>query len=377
MKFQKLTEYLDTLKDQGTPACELRIYKDHELIYKHCAGYSDYEKTKPANEKDMYNIFSNTKVITVTAAMQLIEKGVIKLSDNLSKYIPEYENMFYKKGEELVPCQNKITIYNLLTMTGGFNYDPAPKLVEYVKAHPHATTLEVIKEHAKTPLSFEPGSRWKYSTGLDVLGAVIEVASGMTLGEYFKKNIFEPLGITDISFDFSENNYESRLSAFYECKNGEAVPQAQNRCWMRAHSDKFEGGGGGIITTAESYAIILDALANNGIGRNGVQILTPASIAQIKKPQLDANMAMQFAYSHGKMGYSYGFGVRTLTDKGFGARSPIGEFAWDGYSGGYGLVDTDNHIAVCYMENVGGHSYAWHKLFPITRDMIYEELGIE
>ena len=377
MKFEKLTAYLDGLHNHGTPACEMLIYKNHELIYHHTAGFSDYEKTKPANENDIYNIFSNTKVITVVAGMQLIEKGLINLFDPLSKYIPEFSNMTYKKGDKLLPCKNTITVYNLFTMTAGFDYDAFPELIEFVKNNPNAGTLDIIKAYAKMPLCFEPGSRWKYSLGIDVLGGLIEVVSGMTLGEYFNKYIFEPLGMEDISFNLNNKDLSKRLSAFYEDKCGISVPNSESRNRMSILFDKFESGGGGIITTAKAYALFLDALANNGIGKTGKQILSPASIEQIKCPQLDSNMSAQFAYSHCKMGYNYGFGVRTLTDKSFGARSPIGEFGWDGYTGGYGLVDTDNNIAICYMENVGNHLYAWRSIFPDTRDIIYEELGIE
>lgn len=374
MNFDNLTKYLDNLINHGTPACEMLIVKKHKQIYHHCSGYSDYSKTVPANENDMYNIFSNTKVITAVAAMQLVESGKICLSDPISKYIPEYKNMFYKDREDIVPCKNKITVYNLLTMTSGFNYERSGAVADYVKKHPKASTLDILKEYAKTPLSFEPGSCWKYSTGLDVLGGVIEVASGMTLGQYFKKYIFKPLNITDISFDFDV--FGSRLSAFYENKSGITVPQSKNRGVLSSFSNKFESGGDGLISTAKSYTAVLDALANGGIGKSGVRILSPSSIEQIKQPRLNNAMSEQYYYSHQKTGYNYGFAVRTLTDKSFGARTPIGEFGWDGYTGGYGLVDTVNNIAICYMQNVANHLYAWRNIFPETRNMIYKELGI-
>ncbi len=121
----------------------------------------------------------------------------------------------------------------------------------------------------------------------------------------------------------------------------------------------------------------MDALANGGVGKTGNRILSEESIEKIKTPQLNVVMQGNFIASHLKIGYSYGLGVRTLIDKGYGARTPIGEFAWDGMTGGYGIVDTENKIAVCYMQNVSGCSYAWRTVFPETRDLIYEILGIE
>ena len=172
---------------------------------------------------------------------------------------------------------------------------------------------------------------------------------------------------------FNEPYVQRHISAFYEYdeKNETAIP-IQNK--GSAFGKNVECGGQGLISCTDDYILLLDALANGGVGKTGNRILKKSSIEEIKKPRLDVLKQSQFIMSHGKVGYSYGLGVRTLIDKGYGAKSPLGEFGWDGMAGGYGLVDTKNHIAICYMQNVKGCNYAWQKVFPKTRDMIYEEL---
>ena len=139
----------------------------------------------------------------------------------------------------------------------------------------------------------------------------------------------------------------------------------------------MESAGGGLYSNCDDYILLVDALSNGGVGKNGYRVLSEESIEKIKTPQLNVLMQGNFIASHLKIGYSYGLGVRTLIDKGYGARTPIGEFAWDAMTGGYGLVDTENNIAVIYMQNVENCTYAWRNIFPETRDLIYEGLGIE
>lgn len=376
MDFSRLDAYLKDLSAHGIPAADIMIMKDHEVLYRTMAGYSDSEGKVPVSEKDMYNIFSNTKVFTVVAIMQLVEKGIISLEDKLSKYIPEYEEMCYKTRNGVEKATTPITLYHLITMTSGINYDAAPSVDAVIKANANASTVELVKALAKEPLSFNPGERWKYGRGHDVLGAVIEIASGMKLGEYFKKNIMEPLGMKHTTFDFSDPYVQENVSAFYDYNGAEEKAIARpktNSNW----SNKAECGGAGLYSTTEDYILLMDALANGGVGKTGNRILNEETIEKIKTPQLNVVMQGNFIASHLKIGYSYGLGVRTLIDKGYGARTPIGEFAWDGMTGGYGIVDTQNKIAVCYMQNVSGCSYAWRTVFPETRDLIYEILGIE
>ena len=129
--------------------------------------------------------------------MQLVDKGLISLDSHVSDFLPEYKNLKVKTGKKTVPAKNQMTIRHLLSMQSGLNYDlDAPSIIRIKKdTNNEATTRQVIKALAEEPLDFEPGTRFQYSLSHDVIGAVIEVVSGKSLGEYFNDHIFEPLGM--------------------------------------------------------------------------------------------------------------------------------------------------------------------------------------
>lgn len=380
MDFTKLEKYMGKLSDYGIPACDIIIYKDHELVYRTMAGYSDIKKTKHVSDEDLYHLYSNTKLFTVVSGMQLIEQGKLKFDDPVSKYLPDFKNLTYSTRKGIMPVDEPMQIYHLFTMTSGITYDPSPSIDKIIKSSKGlADTKEIVSALAKEPLAFQPGKRFCYGRSHDVLGAVVEVVSNMKLSEYFRKNIAEPLGMKYITFNYDDNYAKEHLSELYEYDSVEqkANPWSDKEKPSHRFTLNYESGGAGLICSTDDYALLLDALANGGVGKNRKRILNEDSITQMKEPRLNYLQQSQFIISHCKKGYGYGLGVRTMIDKGYGARTPIGEFGWDGMTGGYGLVDTENHIAICYMQNVSGCNYAWYNVFPETRDMIYDILGIE
>ncbi len=377
MNFEKLDKYMEDLANHGVPAGDILVFKSHEQIYRKTVGHRDYELKEAARPTDMYNIFSNSKLFLVVSIMQLVERGEISLEDKLSDYIPAYKEMYYKTRNGTAKATTPITLYHLITMTSGLGYDAMPAVNALLGQNLDASTLEIITALAKEPLNFNPGERWKYGRSHDVLAAVIEVKTGMSYGEYLKKNIMDPLGMKHTTFDFESPYVQENISAYYSY---DGVNQKEIRKENKGTGNwgrKMESAGGGLYSNCDDYILLVDALANGGIGKNGYRVLSEESIEKIKTPQLNVLMQGNFIASHLKIGYSYGLGVRTLIDKGYGARTPIGEFAWDAMTGGYGLVDTENHIAVIYMQNVENCTYAWRNIFPETRDLIYEALDIE
>lgn len=380
MDFQPLEEYLNHLPEFGIPAADIAVYKDHQCVFRHMAGHSDHTGKVPVAREDLYNLYSNTKPVTVVAVMQLVEQGKLNLADPVSKFLPAYETMYYKTPTgDIEKAKTPITVYHLLTMTAGMGYDPVPTVEEFLKNQGRkATTVEVVNALAQEPLCFEPGTRWKYGRCLDVLAAVIEVVTGLKFSEYMKQNIFAPLGMEHTTFNEDDAYTKAHLSGFYtyDSKNRTAIPAENLGAITFLDVKGFESGGAGLISSTDDYARFLDVLANDGVSKDGYRLLSEESIRQIRTPRLDLLQQSQYILSHYKRGYGYGLGVRTLIDKGFGARSPLGEFGWDGMTGGYGLVDTENRLAVCYMQNVYGCDYAWHVVFPETRDMLYDILKI-
>ena len=175
MGFERLTEYLDSLKEgYGVPGLDCQVMKDHQVLYRHSAGYSDFVGKRPVTGNELYDLYSCTKVVTMLAVMQLVEQGKIGLEDELSKYLPEFADMkvadnfsmdaggppvWPDENSPSHPARNKLCVYHLMSMTGGFSYNlNAAPIQDLLKKNPLATTREVVAAIAKSPLLFEPGT---------------------------------------------------------------------------------------------------------------------------------------------------------------------------------------------------------------------------
>ena len=388
MDFSKLTAYLDRLGEQyGVPGYDLVITKGHETVCRRMGGHSDYEGLVPMNGSELYYIYSATKVITMTAAMQLVQARKMKLDDPVGKYLPEFEHMQVADHCELGkwppdiptlndphhPARTPITLRMLMSMTAGFNYDTAGGPILQLKKETgnQADTRQMMGAIARMPLLFEPGTHYSYSLSHDVTAAVIEVVSSMSFGEYLKKNIFEPLDIHEMYFHPSEAQC-ARLMAQYACEpDSDAfrpVPRENSYCL----SDRYESGGAGLCCTAEAYSAFMEALANGGVGRTGKQILNPEGIALLSENQLNEQMLAEYRMPW-RMEYGYGLGVRTKMHPS-SSPAPVGEFGWDGAAGAYALADPVNHISIFYAQEILGMLRVYSEIHPRLRDLAYEAL---
>ena len=156
--------------DLGIPGFDLIVYKDGECIFRHMGGYADPEKKIPMQGKEKYHVYSCSKLITCVAAMQLWEKGLFSLEDNLSDYLPAFKDMTVKTEDGGVrPAKNPIKILHLFQMTSGINYTlHTPELDAYYSIPGNnCPTVETVNQFAKTPLEFDPGEGWKYGLSLE------------------------------------------------------------------------------------------------------------------------------------------------------------------------------------------------------------------
>lgn len=385
MDFTKLTAYLNTLEDAyEVHGLDCKVMKEHRPVYRHMQGHRDYALSVPVSENDLYQVYSCTKVITMTAVMQLIEQGKIGLNDELDKYLPEFSDMQvatdFRIGEwpfqwptlnsPLVPAKNKMLVHDLMSMTAGLSYDVTSEAIQK-KRHEtsnRAGTRQMIEAIARMPLICEPGTRYSYALGHDVLAAVVEVVSGMTFGQYLKKNIFDPLAITEMYFRVPQNE-AYRVSAQYmrDMNTGVMAPSSGMIFQL---SDEYESGGAGLTCTVDAYSMVLDALSNDGVGATGERIIQPESIHTMSRNWLTDQQLEDFKKS-GKVGYGYGLGVRTLID-GACSKSPVGEFGWDGAAGAYALIDPINHLSIFYAHEILGMIAAYSEIHPAVRDLVCE-----
>ncbi len=377
MNFDNLKNHMDRIiSDYNTPGAECIVYKDHEMLFRYCVGKSDIENNRPTTSDDLYLIFSMTKMLTCTCALQLFEKGLFSLNDPISKYLPEYKKMRVSgsrlntanaaaiasgtaSGEDVEVsgdgyAENPITIKHLFTMTAGLDYDLNAPGIKASIAEGKTTTRDLVRAMSETVLGFEPGTRYRYSLCHDVIGGLVEVLSGKTLGEYMEENIFRPLGMKNTFFGLpTDSERLSRMAALYRFNQDREPERSELLCPYTLTND-YHSGGAGLTSCTEDYALFLDALACGGTGKNGAKILSPATVELMGTNHLSGQTLADF--NNMRPGYGYGLGVRTHINKAeSGSLSPIGEFGWDGAAGSFSMVDTKNALSITYFQ----HALGW------------------
>lgn len=377
MNRTELRDFLNALESFGIPGCDCVVHHNHKPVFRHMTGYADKERTKPITRNTTYWMYSTTKLLTCTSVMQLVEKGCLTLDDPVYAYLPEYKYLKVRSGLGVKPAQNTMTIRHLMSMQSGLNYNiSAPSIIQTLKdTKGQATTRELVQAFAREPLDFEPGTRFQYSFSHDVLAAVIEVVSGYSFDRYMEENILEPLGMSNTGFELTPERQALMSDQFrYNALSRTAKPISEKNEYVL--SPNYLSGGAGLISKADDFILFLDAMCNGGIGANGCRILNEESIELMRSDQLAAQSRQDFS-AFDRKGYSYGLGVRVLVDKEVsGAKSPLGEFGWDGAAGASALIDPVNHLAIFYVQHVRACEYAYQTIHPRIRDLTYEMLQL-
>lgn len=361
---ETLIQFLENRKELDVAGNSLLVFHKDEEVFRHYTG--------EVNKDTLFRIFSMTKVITVTAALQLYEKGAFQLDEPLWKYIPEYKDMtvWNEAEKKAYPAKHEIRIRDLFCMSAGLTYPgedckTAQEILriqnELEKEKPNRGfgTVELIKAIAKAPLRFEPGTHWCYSYCHDVLGALVEILSGETFGDYLKKHIFMPLGMEHTFFQCDEETFK-KVATFSGMGDIDKSYQLEAR---------FESGGGGLLSTLDDYMKFANTLTRGGTSVDGVKILGRKTIELMATDQLNPVQKQDFNWDYLK-GYSYGLGVRTYQNPAIGGvAGSVGEFGWCGVLGTWVLMDPKEELTIVYMHqrmpNLEGY------LQPRLRAIIY------
>lgn len=362
MNFNRLKDFLDYyLPMLGIPGSDTIVYKDHAQVFRHASGYDNLKYRTPMRTDAIHHIYSCTKIATCVAALQLLERGEILLSDPLHVYFPEYRNLqVARRGADgklrLERAKNPILIRHLFSMTSGIDYELNRKSVEEVKRQTggRCPTLDIVRAIAQDPLVCEPGEKFVYGLSHDVLGGIVELISGMKLGDYMKKNIFAPLGMKDTTFDIGKHNYD-RIASQYEYDNiGKCAIDLPKDSNVFRFGAEYQSGGAGILSTVEDYILLADALANEGIGKNGKRILSSGSVKLLQSSSLTPEQGRSFEYSL-NVGHDYGLGVRVMRDPALaGSLLTKGAFGWDGRKMCLSVSDPERRIAIFHAEEIDG-----------------------
>ena len=389
MNFSEVKKFMDHLTEWRIPGNDISVWIDNNEVFRYQSGYLDVENKIKMTDNNLINIYSCSKVATAVAGVQMLERNKFTLDTPLYEFIPEFGEMYIKdENANLKKARNSITMRHLFTMTSGMTYSLLDEIRE--KAHKKTNglynTVDVVKLMAKMPLSFEPGLRWQYSFGHDVLAAVIEIVSGKKFRDYMKENIFEPLGMNETcyhadeyvkermapQYNFVDDDATSDKPAGYSqsvdlSRNGGHLERKQGN--ELVFGEEYDSGGAGIITSVSDYVKLVNALANNGLGKTGERILSEDSVNLLKKNQLSDAQKKAFDWPQVK-GYGYGLGVKTMLNPSeAGAKSSVGEFGWGGAAGASVYVDTQKRLGVFYAHHMLNPQETYYQ--PRLRDAIY------
>ncbi|MDA0194926.1 MAG: serine hydrolase [Bacteroidetes bacterium] len=335
----------NAIEKNDIPGAVALIARNGKIVYYKAFGMADNESKRSLKRDDIFRIASQTKAITSTAVMMLWEEGLFQMDDPISKYIPEFGkarilDSFNEQDSSFTTrlADTQITIRHLITHTSGIGYgmiDPDKRFTKiYQKAGiidafatQSVTIGENIRKLAQLPLHHNPGEKFTYSEGLDVLGYFIEIASGMPLDEFFKTRIFNPLGMDDTWF-YLPKSKQNRLVSVQTKEDGiwrkfPATPSYDPDYPIKG-AMKFFAGGAGLSSTAKDYATFLQMYLNNG-ELNGIRLLSRTTVQFI--------MANQIGDLFGNSGRFYGLAFGVLDQKGqdMGGSGSMGTFDWGGY----------------------------------------------
>jgi CubicO group peptidase (beta-lactamase class C family) len=338
----------ESVERQEVAGCSLLLIKDGEEILYCEDGLADREANVPIRRDTLFRIYSMSKPVTAAAAMLLLERGIIDLQDPVSHYIPGFRNQQVAAGDKLVPAEREVTIKHLLSMTSGLVYEGTDRAGQDTLAvfreiddrlfgvEP-MSTMDVANRLGACALKFQPGQSYEYGTSADVMGAVIEAASGMRFGEFLRKELFEPLGMKDTGFWVPDEKRHRLAKTYAMNENGELELYTGNHLGIIHQMDRppaFESGGAGLVSTIDDYAKFANMLMNGG-SADGIRILQPGTVKFLVSPSLNAIQQQVFDEKHPhKVGYSYGNYMRVMTDPGRAVTlGSIGEYGWDGWLG--------------------------------------------
>lgn len=354
MNFKQIEKLAASIMDKAVSANEaaginLLVLKDGAPVLSLESGYADLETKTPMAKDTIMRLYSMSKPITAACMMILMQRGMIDLNDAVSKFIPAFANQTYVKGNSIAFANRPMTVHDLLFMTSGLSYgsdSAAGKAILDVFADmdkrlftDHAmNTREFADRIGKGPLEFEPYSNFAYGVSADILGALIEILSGMSFAEFLQKEILDPLEMKDTGF-FVPKEKQSRLARVYKKTENGLELYTGNHLGIRNAMDElpaFQSGGAGLVSTLEDYSHFGSMLLSGGCYK-GYQLLEPETVRYFTQGSLQPWQQETLSQSWcGLEGYSYGNLMRVMKDPSKAIMyTTLGEYGWDGWLGPY------------------------------------------
>lgn len=362
------------------------IIRNGKIAYHKAFGFNDLDTKEPLQKDGIFRIASQTKAITSVAIMILFDEGKLLLTDPVSLYIPSYKNQTVMTGFNpadssytTIPAKRDITIKDLLTHTSGLGYaqiGSKEASAIYAKHNITAglgvrdrTLLSAMTEMGKLPLMHQPGEKFTYGMNTDLLGCLVEVISGMSLDQFFRTRIFEPLGMKDTYFNIPAGKANRLVNIYKETPDGKLIKANAGMLNSIANANyplvphTYYSGGAGLSSTLYDYAIFLQMLLNDGV-YNGKRILGRNTVRMMVDNQIEG-----VPYAAG----TFGLGFQVVTEKNSGsAPAQIGTFSWGGaYGTSYWVDPKEKMVYLFYRQlQVRTHNEVVEKFRALTYQAI-------
>ena len=380
-----MQKYVDNKLLSGLSAV---VLKGTDIVDFKTWGYMDTEAKKPMANDAIFRIYSNTKIITTAAAMILYDDGAFQLDDAIHTYIPQFKHLqVLKKGASDLTDTESLnsapTIRQLISHSAGFSYglfinNPLDQTyADQRMTHKDSSLAEMIDKLAKLPLAYQPGERWQYSVGIDILAYLVEVWSGKSFIDFLKERLFEPLNMVDTDFYVPEKNHH-RLTTNYSPLNLldpmepglKACPDLLIGSVLKPKS--FQSGGGGLVSTIGDYTTFIQMIVNRGEW-NDQRILSPESVALMHTNQLREGVKVKLpTWDMPNTVFGLGFAIKNSPADGE-PDSAIGEYHWGGLAATHTWISPKANLsALIFSQRAYGF---WHPFSHEFKRLVYKIAG--
>ena len=341
----------DFVAHRDIPGNDIIVAVGGEILCRYQTGYANRALRTPITDDTLYYLFSASKPITCAAVLRLVERGKLGLDDALADYLPAFASLTVDDGTGSPhPAHKPVTIRDLFRMTNGYSYEFLGKIGEMQGGV--CETVPTLNRLAELPIRFEPGEKFLYGLGHDLLAAVTEVVTGKKYRDYLAEEVFEPLGMTHTHMHPTEAD-RAVLAKLYRMTDGVTNEMPDVNTFILG--DEYDSGGAGILSCPEDYIKFAVTMTARGLSPNGYRLLQPETVDLMRTAQLSPLAQASFAVNSSHTGYGYALGVRTHTDASIGGwNAPVGEFGWDGAAGSYVSLCPETGITIFYAQHVIG-----------------------
>lgn len=378
-RFDRLEKLMDTFAENTVPGCGCCIMENDEVLFEKYAGYANLERGEKVDAGSIFRQASTTKLFTYAIMGMLYEEGKFLFTDPIYEYLPEWKDT--KKwirtdngGVEIVPVNKPITIGDAATMRCGLPYCMVPDTnalnptvrgmsvqMEKLNALESHTIRDEVRAMSEVPVMFEPGTHWLYGFGSEIIGAVLEEITGKKVRELFAERLIEPLGLKNCHTYHDEKILKKMVALYGKEADGKYFVPAADFDAATDPAKTVPGARCSLISTPHDFAVFMQMLANGGTYK-GKRLLSEGTVQMLHANCLNETQLADFTCDY-LAGYGYGFGFRTLIDKGAGNHNgPLGAFGWTGGFGTWAEADPTRKISLVYMHNMAPNEEMYHHI---------------